>query len=120
MPILLYVLIVEDEGLLRIDIADELTDRGFQVLEASNATQALEVLCAHPEIEVLFTDVDMPGGIDGLKLAEEVRERWPPIRIIVTSGYRVVQSSDLPADSRFLRKPYTAKSVAEAIRQMAA
>lgn len=82
------VLVVEDETLLRMNIALSLEQEGFRVYEAENADQAIAVLEAHAEIGLMFTDIDMPGSMDGLKLATAVRNRWPPIKIIVTSGHR--------------------------------
>lgn len=101
----IVVLVVEDEFLIRMDIVEELEVAGFEVFEASNAPAALALLASNPRIEVLLTDVDMPGGPDGLALAAAVRDRWPPIKIIVTSGYREVRTNDMPAGSRFLPKP---------------
>lgn len=114
------VLVVEDETLVRMDISDQLQDMGFKVLEAANADEAVEMLLANPDIQVMFTDVDMPGGMDGLKLAAAVRDRWPPIKIIVTSGHRRVQLSDMPHDSRFFGKPYRPADIANAVREMMA
>lgn len=114
------ILIVEDEALLRMDIADEMQDAGFVVLEAGNADQAIALLDADPEIRLIFTDVDMPGSMDGLKLAAAVRDRWPPIKIIVTSGHRQVADFELPSESRFFGKPYRATAIAEAAREMLA
>jgi CheY-like chemotaxis protein len=84
------VLVVEDEPLVRMDMADCLTDEGFEVIEASDADEAIKALEADGRIRLLFTDVDMPGTMDGLKLARFVADRWPPVRIIVTSGHRLV------------------------------
>jgi CheY-like chemotaxis protein len=114
----LLVLVVEDEALVRMAIADHLTDDGFEVLEASNADQAIAMLVRHSEIRLVFTDIDMPGGMDGLKLAAAVRERWPPIKVIVTSGYRSVAVEDLPVEAKFMRKPYSPEAVTAAFRQM--
>lgn len=114
----IIVLVVEDEPLVRMDIADQLQDFGFEVLEAANSAKAIEMLIKHPEIQIMFTDVDMPGGVDGLKLAAAVRDRWPPIKIIVTSGLRKIDMDDIPAHSRFFTKPYQAKAVASAMREM--
>lgn len=116
----IVILVVEDELLVRMDISDQLIDCGFDVLEAENAAQAMEILALHAEIQVMFTDVDMPGGMDGLKLATAVRHRWPPIKIIVTSGHRSVQLADLPLDSRFFGKPYRASAIADAAKEMLA
>ena len=81
------VLIVEDEFLLRMDAADMIAAAGFEVIEAANADEAIEILEARPDITVVFTDIQMPGSMDGLKLARAVRGRWPPIKIIATSGH---------------------------------
>ena len=80
------VLIVEDEFLLRMDAASSIEDAGFLVYEAENADEAIRMLELHATIRFVFTDVNMPGSMDGLKLAHYVRGRWPPIKIIVTSG----------------------------------
>lgn len=114
------VLVVEDEPLIRMEIAEELAERGFVVLEAANAREAIDLLGARPEIQILFTDVDMPGDMDGLMLAAAVRHRWPPIKIIVTSGHRSLSVRDLPPDSRFIGKPHDPNVVASAMREMMA
>jgi len=114
----IIVLVVEDETLVRMDISDQLQDLGFKVLEAAHADEAIDMLIANPDIRVVFTDVDMPGSMNGLKLAAAVRKRWPPIKIIVASGHRRVKLADIPAESRFFSKPYLAKDIASAIRQM--
>ncbi|MDP3526179.1 MAG: response regulator [Hoeflea sp.] len=114
------VLIVEDEVLIRMSMVDELEDAGFTVFVASNADQAIEILIANSAIEVMFTDVDMPGGIDGLKLAASVRDRWPPIKIIVTSGHRQIDVKALPVEARFVIKPYDPMAIIRSIREMTA
>ena len=112
------VLIVEDEPLVLMDTADQLSDRGFVVIEASNADEAIFQLSNHPDIAVVFTDIDMPGTMDGLKLAAAVRDRWPPIKIIITSGHRRVSKDDLPSDCRFFDKPFRADEVASVMIEM--
>ena len=112
------VLVVEDEALVRMGMVDYLEDSGFEVLEASNADEAIAMLVEHAEIRVLFTDIDMPGGIDGLRLAAAVRDRWPPIRIVVTSGHRNVTPDELPHEARFFQKPYNPDEVAAVFRAM--
>jgi CheY-like chemotaxis protein len=112
------VLVVEDEALVRMGIVDELEDAGFEVHEASNAVEAIALLAANSRIELMFTDVDMPGGDNGLKLAAAVRDRWPPIKIIVTSGLRNVDIDSLPIESRFMPKPYNPDTVIRSIREM--
>lgn len=112
------VLVVEDEFLIRMDIADSLESAGFAVYEASNAREAIEILTRHPDIHAMFTDVDMPGSMDGVRLAEFARDRWPPLKIIITSGYRKVSSSEMPAECRFFDKPYNLDRVITTIREM--
>lgn len=114
------VLVVEDEALVRMDIVDQLEDEGFEVFEAANADQAIAILDANPTIHLLFTDVDMPGSMDGLKLAAAVRDRWPPVKIIVTSGHRLVEITDLPDGSVFFSKPYSHSAVVASFREMTA
>jgi two-component system, response regulator PdtaR len=114
------VLVVEDEPLLRMDIVDQLEGQGFKVFEAADAGEAIEILNDNTTIRLVFTDIDMPGSMDGLMLAAAVRDRWPPIQIIVTSGHRHVTSSDMPEGSRFFDKPYSPNAVADAMREMIA
>ena len=107
------VLVVEDEALLLFSISDDLREQGFDVLEAGNADQAVRILMTNPDIRVVFTDIDMPGSMDGLRLAAIVRDRWPPIQVIVTSGKHVPLA--LPEKVSFLAKPY---AIAEVVRRM--
>jgi len=112
------VLIVEDEFLLRIDAVDIVAAAGFEVLEAGNADEAIDILEAHPDITVVFTDIQMPGSMDGLKLAQAIRGRWPPIKIIATSGHPDVGQLDLPEGGRFLPKPYSPRQVTGVLREL--
>ncbi len=112
------VLVVEDEPITRMDVVDQLEEGGFKVFEAPDADRAIKILEANPAIRVLFTDVDMPGSMDGLKLAAAVRDRWPPIRIVVASGLRKVNLDALPDDSRFFSKPYNVNEIAATMRRM--
>jgi len=98
------VLIVEDDQLLRLLTVDIVEDAGFEVLQAVNADEAVAILEARSDIALLLTDIDMPGSMDGVKLAHAVRDRWPPIKIIVVSSR--VTERHLPTGSRFFRKPY--------------
>ena len=109
------VLVVEDEFLIRADIAGQLRENGFTVFEASHAGAAIQILETHTDIHVVFTDVDMPGSMDGLKLAAYVRDRWPPIKLIVTSGHVAVEESRLPKGGRFFPKPYQVRHITSAI-----
>jgi YesN/AraC family two-component response regulator len=114
------VLIVEDESLIRMGIAGELEDEGFTVFEAADADAAIVLLNAEPSINLLLTDVDMPGTMNGLRLAAAVSRRWPPIKIIVASGQYQISVADLPKGGRFFAKPYRGSALADAFREMAA
>jgi len=109
------VLVVEDEPLQRMCLMDMVEEAGYAVAEASDADQALIVLETRPDIRIVLADVDMPGSMDGLRLAALVRDRWPPIEIIVTSGRVVPQLATFPARARFLPKPLNEQRVKEAL-----
>ena len=114
------VLIVEDELLLRMNAVDMIEAAGFEVVEAANADEAIEILEARRDIGVVFTDIQMPGSMDGLKLVRAVRGRWPPIKIVATSGHIGVAQTDLPEDGRFLPKPYSPGQVMDVLRELTA
>jgi CheY-like chemotaxis protein len=114
------ILIVEDEPLVRIDMASYNEDAGFTVYEAGNADEAIRILEQHSEIRLIFTDIHMPGSMDGLRLAHYVRGRWPPVKIIVTSGLVKVRSEDLPKGALFVEKPYRPEHVTDRVREMIA
>jgi DNA-binding NtrC family response regulator len=114
------VLVVEDEEFIRLDAVDIVTDAGFRAYEAANADEAMRLLEEHGDIRVLFTDVNMPGSIDGLRLAHDVHDRWPPVRIIITSGQMKIHEADMPTKSVFICKPYRALQVAGKLREMVA
>ena len=112
------VLIVEDDVLLRMDAVEMIGYAGFDVVEAGNADEAIAILEARPDIHVVFTDIQMPGSMDGLKLARFVRGRWPPIKIVATSGFVSVGEDDLPEGSRFLTKPYRPAQIVATLREL--
>jgi CheY-like chemotaxis protein len=112
------VLIVEDEFLLRAEAADYFEEAGFTVYEASNAEQAIALLELHDDIRGVFTDIHMPGSMDGLKLAHYVRGRWPPVKLIITSGHLRPRTEDMPAGSGFFGKPYQLETIAGSLRAM--
>lgn len=114
------VLVVEDEALILFSIADDLRRAGFDVLEALNADAAIVLLESRADITVLFTDVDMPGSMDGLKLSTAVRDRWPPVKIILTSGHVKLKLESLPTGGRFFSKPYDAMDLVATIRELTA
>jgi CheY-like chemotaxis protein len=111
------ILVVVDEMIIRWGAVKMAGDAGFEVLEAANADEAIEILESRNDIRVVFTDIHMPGSMDGLKLAHAVRDRWPPIEIIVTSGRETPTEEDLPARGRFLPKPYSSASISAALRE---
>ena len=112
------VLIVEDEFLLRMNAVDMIEAAGFAAVEAANADEAIEILESRRDIGVVFTDIQMPGSMDGLKLARAVRGRWPPIKIIATSGHVGVVETDLPEGGRFLPKPYGPIEITGVLREL--
>lgn len=92
-------------------------DEGFEVIEAANADEAIRMLENRSDIRVVFTDLQMPGSMDGLKLAHAVRDRWPPIKIIVTSGVELLTEHDLPEGGRFFAKPYDRIQITNTLRE---
>ena len=112
------VLIVEDEVLVRIDTREMVEAADFEVVEAGNADEAIAILAARDDIHLIFTDVHLPGSMDGLKLAHFVRDRWPPVKIIATSGQARISEGDLPEGGRFLHKPYTAAEITTTLREL--
>jgi CheY-like chemotaxis protein len=113
------VLIVEDEPLVRLCAVETVEAAGFTVIEAANADEAIQILESRRDIRVVFTDIHMPGSMDGLKLAHAVRDRWPPIKIIVTSGREKVAEQELPAGGRFFAKPYDPAQIQDTLRAWA-
>ncbi|HEU0045277.1 response regulator [Sphingomonas sp.] len=100
------VLVVDDEPLIRMNAADMLADAGWIAIEAANAAEALVQLAAHPEVTVLFTDINMPGEMDGLDLARRVHDLRPDVHLIITSGKMRPRRDELPGGGEFLGKPY--------------
>lgn len=114
------VLVVEDNALLRMHAADIIEAAGFAVVEAENADAAIRLLESRSDIRIVFTDVDMPGSMNGIKLAHAVANRWPPIRIVATSGQFHVRDGDLPKGGRFIPKPYREHQIIGALTELAA
>ncbi|EJC84184.1 response regulator containing CheY-like receiver domain and AraC-type DNA-binding domain [Rhizobium leguminosarum bv. trifolii WSM2297] len=114
------VLIVEDEPLLLMLAVNLVEEAGFEALEASDAAAAITRLETEADVRILLTDIDMPGSMDGLMLAATVRDRWPPIRIIVVSGKRSPMISELPENAVFFSKPYDVKKMAETLHNLEA
>jgi|SRR5580704_15970456 CheY-like chemotaxis protein len=112
------VLIVEDELLLRGLVVEFVEQAGFVALEAGDADEAVALLEARSDVAMLFTDINMPGSMDGLELAHTVRDRWPSIKILVASGRVRLKQSDLPPNSAFLEKPYYGEIMIAQLRSM--
>ena len=89
------ILVVEDDILLSLDTSEALEDAGYDVIAAANADEAIKVLETRNDIRTIFTDINMPGSMDGLKLAAGVRDRWPPIHVIVTTGMRAPHRDEM-------------------------
>lgn len=114
------ILVVDDEPLIRLGLAFQAVEWGYEVVEAGSADDAISELQRHPDIRLVVTDVDMPGSMDGVKLAHFVRERWPPIALIVVSGKRAIEATVLPDGCRFFEKPLRDDLIREAIRELTA
>jgi CheY-like chemotaxis protein len=110
------ILVVEDEEVLRLLAVDLVEEAGFVPLVAKNADEAISILEEHSDISLLFTDIHMPGSMDGVKLAHAVRHRWPPIKIIIVSGKVRLSENDMPTNSRFFAKPYRAEHLIAELR----
>jgi DNA-binding NtrC family response regulator len=115
------ILVVEDDPLLLMAAVEVVQEAGFEALTAATADQALSILDARADdVRLVFTDVQMPGSMDGLGLAHAVRDRWPPVALIVTSGRRQIGTNDLPVRGRFIAKPYDVTALSQIFREMAA
>jgi two-component sensor histidine kinase/DNA-binding response OmpR family regulator len=114
------ILVVEDEMILRMRAVDIVEDAGFTPIEAVNADEALAILESRADIALLFTDIQMPGSMDGLKLAHAVHERWPSIKIILVSGQLTPTEADKPTNSRFFGKPLEVKQMIAEMQEMIA
>jgi CheY-like chemotaxis protein len=114
------VLVVEDEVLIRFSTVLIVKEAGFDVIEAANADQAMGILETRDDIRIVFTDINMPGSMDGLKFAAAVRDRWPPIEIIVTTGRAIPDLTVLPERARFLMKPYLSIELQQTLKALTA
>lgn len=112
------ILLVEDEPLLRMATHDDLVVAGFDVIDAPNADEAIEILQRRSDIDAVFTDIDMPGSMDGLRLAAVVRDRWPPIKLIVTSGRKTPETNELPPGVPFVAKPFLPERIVSSLNEV--
>ena len=113
------VLVVEDEALVRLCIADFLHEAGFEVIDADSAASVLNIMAPRPDVRVLFTDVQLPGAPDGMELARMIHERWPHVLLLVTSGYKRPPAEQIADHGRFLPKPYMPEEVIREIEDLA-
>jgi CheY-like chemotaxis protein len=111
------LLVVDDESLIRMSAADMAEELGFEVIEAKSADEAVRILENRSDISIVFSDVQMPGTMDGLRLVKLVRERWPLIELVLTSGKPLSQDEALPERCTFLPKPYSRKGLTEALHK---
>ncbi len=113
------VLVLDDEPLARMTLADMLYEAGFWTVEAENADEAIRMLESRDDIRIVFLDIVMRHGIDGLALARLIRRRWPHIRIVLASGKMYAPDSVLPDDAVFFQKPYRSRDVVPVLHRMA-
>lgn len=114
------VLVVEDSVLIRMGAVDLVEAAGYDVLEAGDADEAIRILESRDDIDLVFTDVQMPGTMDGIRLAHYIRNRWPPVRLMVASGLAILSESSLPLGSQFFAKPYDDHMITESMARMLA
>jgi two-component system, response regulator PdtaR len=112
------ILTVEDEVLIAEHLGNILQEAGFEVVAAANADEAIAILEQRSDIHIVITDINMPGSMDGLKLAAAVKHRWPPIRIIVATGRAPPRLEELPRGSQLLAKPYAREKVLAAVQHI--
>ena len=115
-----YVLVVEDEFFCRCHAVELVEAAGYKAIEAANADEAIAILEARKDIRIVFTDINMPGSMDGLKFARAIRDRWPPIEIILTSGHFNVPASNIPERGLFFSKPYRDEELLSALHKFVA
>lgn len=114
------VLVVEDTAIIRMGAIDLVVSAGYEALEARDADEAIRILESRSDIDLVFTDVQMPGTMDGIKLSHYIRERWPPVKLIVASGKTILEESSLPEGSGFFAKPYVDNAIVDAMARMLA
>ncbi|MGL4094312.1 response regulator [Agrobacterium cavarae] len=112
------ILLVEDEAIVRFGLASFFEDYGYRVLEASDADEAIRILERESSIRIVFTDVHLPGAMDGLKLAHYVRERYPPTLLLLTSSSNPVDAKSLPSNSHFITKPFDPPRILQVIERL--
>jgi two-component system, response regulator PdtaR len=109
------VLVVEDHPLVRMGVLEVITEAGFETLEASSAVEAIRILEARPDIHLVFTGAEMPGTMDGIELAHYIRDRWPPVKLIIVSAGVTIDTKGLPRGAKLFPKPYRETSIVDAM-----
>ncbi len=112
------ILIVEDEAIIRFELADFFVDANYTVFEASDANEAIAILERENSVRIVLTDIQLPGSMDGLRLAHHVRDRYPPTVLLITSGGALVPSDAMPLNSLFVSKPFDPSAILEKIESM--
>jgi len=112
------ILIVEDEIIIRLAAVDAIEEAGYEAVEAANADDAIKALEGDSQIHLVFTDIEMAGSMDGVRLAAYVRDRWPPVEIIITSGRVLVDDITLPARGIFMPKPYRGEELVSKVNAL--
>lgn len=112
------VLVVDDIALIRMGAVDLVQSAGYEALEAQDADEAIRTLESRDDIDLVFTDVQMPGTMDGIKLAHFIRNRWPPVQLIVASGRDILEESSLPTGSQYFSKPYNDHAITDAMARL--
>jgi CheY-like chemotaxis protein len=115
----LRILLVEDDPMLRLGASAVLMDAGYAVLEAADADEAIALLETEPDIRLMISDIQMPGSLDGVKLAHAVRRRWPPIQVLLTSGRAIPSADELPERVHYLPKPFAEMELLAEVEQLA-
>lgn len=112
------VLVVEDEPIIRLGAIEMVEEAGYTAVEAHDAAEAVRILETRPDIRIVFTDIDMPGSMNGILLAAAIRDRWPPIDVILTSGAVVPAAALIPDRGVFVPKPYSQGQLESALHQV--
>lgn len=112
------VLVIEDEPVLRLFVIDMVEEAGFEAVEATSAAEALRILEVRPDIRIVYMDLDMPRGVRGIEIAAAIRDRWPPIEMILTAAFSVEADLKLPDRAEFYPKPIRPEQVISAMRRM--
>lgn len=118
-PRSVVVLVVEDDPILRLSNVALLEDAGFTAVEAANADEAIAILEQRLDIQIVFTDIEMPGSMDGLRLARAIRDRWPPVQLVIASGRFAPTAQEMPDGSRFFSKPFRSEDLIAAMCSLA-